>query len=239
MQIQHSEFQDQLVRGLSHKMNNILSLFHGYLSLLLDDKKLDPELQNGLTRIKEGADAASELMDRTQALARPTSVVWREVDLCNFLPMLRASFESYAERGVKIRIDLPEKLPSVWTDASRLRAALTEIVRNACEASPRNGSVEIAVRAEHTEAAPAPNSSAQSIPWVSITITDHGAGIPAEIAGRVFDPFFSTKQKRNATGLGLTTSMGLIQQLGGYLRFESKPGRTIFHILLPSRAVQF
>src|SRR5205809_5756639 len=148
MQIEHSEFQDQLVRGLAHKLNNILSLFHGYLSLLIDDKKLDPEVQSGLARIKEGAEAASELIDRTQALARPSSVVWREVDLCDFLPMLRQSFESYAERGTKIEIDVQEKLPPVWTDATRLRAALTEIVRNACEASPRGNTVKIEARAE-------------------------------------------------------------------------------------------
>ena len=239
MQIQHSEFQDQLVRGLAHKMNNILSLFHGYLSLLLDDKQLDPELLNGLARIKEGANAASELIDRTQALARPSSVVWREVDLCDFLPLLKPSFDACADRDVKIDLDLPEKLPEVWTDASRLRAAITEIVRNACEASPRGGNVEIKVTAETPVVSSAASSSAQQMSWISITVTDHGPGIPANVASHIFDPFFSTRQNRNAMGLGLTASLGLIQQLGGVLRFESKPGDTIFRILLPSRSNGF
>ena len=84
MQIEHSEFQDQLVRGLAHRMNNILTLFHGYLGLLLDNKQLDPATVEGLNRIKEGAKAASELMDRTHSLVRPSAVVWREINLGDF-----------------------------------------------------------------------------------------------------------------------------------------------------------
>ena len=55
MQIEHSEFQDQLVRGLAHRMNNILTLFHGYLGLLMDNQKLDKETRDGLSKIKDGA----------------------------------------------------------------------------------------------------------------------------------------------------------------------------------------
>lgn len=226
------------MRGLSHKMNNILSLFHGYLALLIDGKTLDPEMQVGLERIKEGADAASELMDRTQALARPSSVVWREVNLREFLPMLRSSFECHVERGTRVEIDIEEELSPIWTDVSRLRTALVEIVRNACEASPRNGLVKIEVRAEKPDSAAVSNSAAQALKWVSITVTDQGTGIPENIAPHIFDPFFSTKQKRNAVGLGLTSSVGLLQQLGGMLRFESKPGRTVFRIFLPCRSGQ-
>ena len=73
MQIILSDFQDQLVKGLSHRMNNILTLFHGYLGLLLDNEKLDPVTHEGLAKIKDGARIATELMDRTNALVRPTN----------------------------------------------------------------------------------------------------------------------------------------------------------------------
>ena len=85
MQIQQSEFQDQLVRGIAHRMNNILTLFHGYVGLLLDNQKLDQQTMEGLAKIKEGATAASELMDRTHSLARPSTLVWREVKIADFL----------------------------------------------------------------------------------------------------------------------------------------------------------
>ena len=116
MHIDQSDFHDQLVRGLTHKMNNILSLFHGYLGLLMDDKKLDPSTVAGLARIRDGAKAATELMDRTKVLARPSSVVWREVNVADLFRRMQPDFDAACERGVELQIELPENLPSIWTD---------------------------------------------------------------------------------------------------------------------------
>src|SRR5258707_15848070 len=112
MQIEHSEFQDQLVRGLAHRMNNILTLFHGYLGLLMDNQKLDKETREGLAKIKEGARAASELMDRTHSLVRPPAVVWREILLHDFLHMLLPSFESLCGPKTNVILDCPDVLPA-------------------------------------------------------------------------------------------------------------------------------
>ena len=83
------DFQEQLIRGLTHRMNNILSLFHGYLGLLMDDKKLDAVARAGLTKIKEGARAASDLMERTNALVRPTSTTCRDINLADLIRQAR------------------------------------------------------------------------------------------------------------------------------------------------------
>src|SRR5204863_6786752 len=94
MQIALSDFQDQLMRGLTHRMNNILSLFHGYLGLLMDDKKLDAITREGLAKIKDGARAASDLMERTNALVRPNSAIWREVNIADLLRQFRMTLEA-------------------------------------------------------------------------------------------------------------------------------------------------
>ncbi len=237
MHIDQSDFHDQLVRGLTHKMNNILSLFHGYLGLLMDDKKLDPSTVAGLARIREGAKAATELMDRTKVLARPSSVVWREVNVADLFKKMQPDFEAACERGVILQIDVPEELPSIWTDTSRLKTAILEVVKNACEASPPGEVVQIEIVAESQSSATpsAAGKAAQPITWISINIVDNGGGIPPELSEKIFHPFFSTKLKQNATGLGLTVALGLVQQLGGGLRFQSKPGLTTFRLLLPSR----
>jgi len=237
MHIDQSDFHDQLVRGLTHKMNNILSLFQGYLGLLMDDKKLDPTTVAGLARIKEGAKAASDLMDRTKVLARPSSVVWREVNVADLFRRLQSDFDAVCERGIKLQLDVPEDLPAIWTDTTRLKIAILEVVKNACEASPPGEIVKIEVIAEsqsstHPSAA---GKAAQPITWISINVTDTGGGIPPELSERIFHPFFSTRQKQNATGLGLTVALGLVQQLGGGIRFQSQPGLTTFRLLLPSR----
>src|SRR5476649_344676 len=110
MQIEHSEFQDQLVLGLAHRMNNILTLFHGYLGLLMDNQKLDKQTQAGLAKIKDGARAASELMDRTHSLVRPPAVVWREIKLPDFIRMLRPSFESLCGPRTKLTLECPDEV---------------------------------------------------------------------------------------------------------------------------------
>src|SRR5215203_2372497 len=109
MQIAHNDFQDQLVRGLSHRMNNILSLFHGYLSLLVDNEKLDPTTLEGLAKIKLGASQASELMDRTQALVRPTATVLRAIAIGEYLRLLRPGFAQFRGPRTQIELEIPEE----------------------------------------------------------------------------------------------------------------------------------
>ena len=237
MRIEQSEFHDHLVRGLTHKMNNILSLFHGYLGLLIDDKKLDRETLAGLLRIRDGATAASNLMDRTKALATPSSSVWRQIPPEDFLRSLLPSLQLYAERDVQLQVACEPGLPDLWADTTRLRMALKEIVKNACEASPAHGVVEITVK-PHTRPVRTRGRrrTSPAISWISISVTDTGKGIPAELNTKIFQPFFSTKNKRDSMGLGLSVALGLIQQLGGAIRLQSKPGKTTVKILLPSRA---
>jgi signal transduction histidine kinase len=234
MQIEHTEFQDQLVRGLAHRMNNILTLFHGYLGLLLDNKKLDKATVEGLARIQAGARAASDLMDRTHSLVRPSTVVWRELDLADMLRRLRPVFDEMCGPKTKLQVRCPEDVPRIWADVGRVKTAVVEIVRNACEATASGGTVTVELHAG--EPSPPPSQAKQSIKWVSVTVTDNGPGISKSMLERIFTPFFSTKKKENAAGLGLTVARGFVQQHAGVIRLSSEPGKTAFHILLPSRS---
>jgi two-component system cell cycle sensor histidine kinase/response regulator CckA len=234
MRIEQSEFHDHLVRGLAHKMNNILSLFHGYLGMLLDDKKLDRETMSGLLRIRESADAATKLIERTKALASPSSSShWRQVAPEDMLRTLLPSLQLYTDRGIQIEAACAPCLPPLWADTARLRVAIKEIVKNACEASPANGLVTISIK-PHTPRTRSRRSS--STTWTAISVADSGKGIPADLNEKIFQPFFTTKQKRDSMGLGLSVALGLVQQLGGAIRLQSKPGKTTVKVLLPSRA---
>ncbi len=241
MRIEQSEFHDHLLRGLTHKMNNILSLCHGYLGLLIADKNLDREVVAGLIRVRDGADAASRLMDRTKALASPSSAsVWRQVAPEDFLRTLLPALHLFVERGIQIHSECEPRLPELWVDTSRLRVALKEIVKNACEASPAHGVVKISVKSQakpargHIRARRANGSRPNS--WILISVTDSGKGIPEESREKIFHPFYSTKSKRDSMGLGLSVALGLVQQLGGSIRLQSRPGKTTATVLLPARA---
>jgi two-component system cell cycle sensor histidine kinase/response regulator CckA len=232
MQIPYSEFQDQLVRGLAHKLNNILSLFHGYLGMLMEDKELDENTRNGLIRIQEGADAASEIVDRARSIARPSSLVWRSIPVKEFFHLNKQALEQCLARGVTLEIDCSDDLPDFWTDTSRLRAALVELARNAVQASEDGAAVRIEVRSEPRRKGRAAGAR-RSPDIVNISIHDTGHGVAPEILQRIFQPFFTTRHDTDANGLGLTVAAGMVQQLGGVLTFESKPGDTVFRVALP------
>ncbi len=238
MQIVLSDYQDQLVRGLTHRMNNILSLFHGYLGLIMDDNDLDPSAREGLLKIKAGAQSASDLMDRTNGLARPASRVWRETSLCDLLRQLRPTFERFCAAKVNIEIECDKDLPSVWVDASRVRMALTELVRNACEAAKKSVKIRVTSTEGRADGDLWKATGTQPEHWLTVAITDDGAGIPADKADQIYDPFFTTKRSTSAAGLGLTLAMSCTQQLSGVLRQNSRPGETKFELILPSRVAE-
>ncbi|HEX8313086.1 MAG TPA: hypothetical protein VF614_17305, partial [Chthoniobacteraceae bacterium] len=170
MQIEHTEFQDQLVRGLAHRMNNILTLFHGYVGLLIDNKNLDRATLEGLAKIQNGAKAATELMDRTHSLVRPSTLVWREIDLALLVPMLKPGLEAFRGKNATLEIQFADGLPHVWADMGRLKTAIIEVVRNACEAAGPNGNVRIEICAD--EPAAAPSAAAQPLNWVCLKVID-------------------------------------------------------------------
>ena len=238
MQILTSDFQDQLVSGLSHRMNNILSLFHGYLGLLMDDQKLDPVARQGLQKIKDGARAATDLMERTNSLARPSSSVWREISLADMFRQLRPTFENSCPPRVRIEIECADDLPRVWVDASRVRLALTELVRNACEAAKSRVTIRVTANEGRVQGELFHAESEQPENWLNISITDDGAGIPMDSAEKIYTPFYTTKRNQHSAGLGLTVAIGCAQQLGGKLHHSSSPGETTFELTLPSRIAQ-
>lgn len=238
MHIPSSQSQDQLVRGLTHRMNNILTLFHGYLGLMLDDQKLDPTTRENLARIKDSASAASDLMSRTQALIRPSTIVWREINVVELVQLLRHSFDAFKDPQTTITINAPDELPVVIGDMGRVKNAILELVRNACEATAtEGGQVTIELRAEATSGTleAQPTSAQQAMKWVVVRVMDNGPGIPPDVDDKIYQPFFSTKQKASAAGLGLNVAASFADQIGGRLRHCTTSDLTCFELLLPAR----
>lgn len=239
MHISSSQSQDQLVRGLTHRMNNILTMFHGYLGLMMDDQKLDAATRENLARIKDSASAASDLMSRTQALIRPSTIVWREINVIDLVQVLRHSFDSFKDPKTNITIDAPDELPIVLGDMTRVKNAILELVRNACEATAAaGGNVKIELRAEATSGSmdSKPTSAQQAMKWVVVRVMDDGPGIPADVEDKIYQPFFSTKHKASSAGLGLNVAAGFVEQIGGRLRHCTDSDFTCFELLLPARS---
>ena len=220
-------------------MNNILSLFHGYLDLLMDEQKLNPVMKEGLTRIRGGAREATDLMERINAISRPASCTAREMEPADFFRQLAPTLERLRTAKIKIVVECPEGLPSMRVDASRVKLAIIELVRNACEAANKKVLIRVSAEkgGEQPELFPG-GSDTRDGDWLKIEVTDDGAGIRTADATRIYEPFFSTKKTAHATGLGLAVALGCAQQFGGTLRHRSTKSGTTFEMTLPARIPQ-
>lgn len=236
MQLVFSEFQDQLVRGLAHRMNNILSLFHGYLGMLMDDQKLNPVMKEGLTRVRDGAHEASDLMERINAVTRPASSLPREMAPADLFRQLAPTLQRLQTPSVKLTVECPEGLPSVCVDISRIKLAIVELVRNACEAAYSKVTVRVSAEKGAEQPELFPGGGTHDGEQVKIEVMDDGAGIRSSDTLRIYEPFFSTKKKNQIAGLGLAVALGCAQEFGGTLRHRSNKGGATFDLTLPARA---
>jgi signal transduction histidine kinase len=141
--------------------------------------------------------------------------------------MLRTGFEAFRGPRTEIELAIEDGLPLVQGDATRVKTAIVELVRNACEATfAGGGRVLIAVRGEKARKGRGH--------MVVLTVTDNGPGIPEDLAEKIFIPFFTTKKKQNAAGLGLTVALSFVQQHAGTLRVTSSAGQTVAEMRLPA-----
>jgi CheY-like chemotaxis protein len=122
----------------------------------------------------------------------------------------------------------------VEADPSQLEQVLVNLLVNAREAMPRGGRVTVETRNEHVDAGEARRRGVAAGDYAVLAVRDQGSGIEETVREKIFDPFFSTKQRGAHSGLGLATVYGIVQGSGGFLRLESRMGRgTTFHVYLP------
>ena len=139
-----------------------------------------------------------------------------------------------AEKRLVLNVDTTSSLPSIESDAARVRQIVANLVSNAVKYTPENGHIEVAVRAATNGAAPAPGD------WTAIAVSDDGPGIPADEQRTLFTEF--TRFDRDAAegaGIGLAISQRLAVALGGTISVKSEEGvGSTFTLWLPHRAEQ-
>jgi CheY-like chemotaxis protein len=134
--------------------------------------------------------------------------------------------------GVRVTAAYGEGVPAAVGDAHQLQQVFLNLILNAEQAMLGSGGG--AQRIGDTIHITTGTRVDGDRVWVVVTVADNGPGIPPEVLPRVFEPFFTTKKVGEGTGLGLSVSHGIIEQHGGRLSVESRPGHTVFTIELPA-----
>jgi signal transduction histidine kinase len=137
----------------------------------------------------------------------------------------------FAAAKVKTRIERTQPLPSVAGDPDRMQQVLINLLLNAVQAMPDGGTLSVETKLVH-RARPGLETEND---FVSVSITDNGTGIPADIKDKIFDPFYTTKEGQGGTGLGLAVCSGIVKEHDGWMDVEDAPGGgTVFRVFVPA-----
>ena len=237
MQSQKMEAIGTLAGGIAHDFNNILSAIIGYAELANLDIQEGTQTKRNLNEMIKAALRAKELVTQILAFSRKDEQTLKPVDLRpvveEILGMLRASLPS----TIEIRKQIDSNVKNVNADTTQIHQVLLNLCTNASHAMEKHGgTLEVTLKntfVDETMALQYPDA-AQG-PYVCLRVGDTGHGMAPDIMARIFDPYFTTKEKGMGTGMGLAVVHGIVNNHKGIIRVNSEPEKgTMFEILLPS-----
>ena len=226
----------QLAGGVAHEFNNMLQVITGFLSLAVEGLKAKaPEAVKDLTQATEAAMRASDLTRRLLAFSRRQVLNLEVVDFNEALSASVTLIRRTLAEQIELEFHPGASLPTVRLDRSQLEQVVLNLCLNARDAMPDGGRLIL-----ETEVVDVPESFVTDHPWaqpgsyVAMVVADSGAGMSAEVAARIFEPFYTTKGLRGGSGLGLAVVYGIVEQHRGFIRVDSTPGEgTSFRVYWP------
>lgn len=203
-----------MAAGAAHELNNPLAVISGRAQLLLEHVR-DSDVRETLNAILEQAHACSDIVTELMSFARSPSPEPEAVDLESCIKNLKTELTSKGlVEADAIEIEVMSDTPPVWFDRSLLVRLFGELFENAIEATD-SATCRLAVKAT-------PHLTEEC---VVVTVSDNGRGMTPETLGRAMDPFFSSRPAGRGRGLGLSRVQRWLQQGGGAIRIDSKPGQ--------------
>ncbi len=235
LQAQKMEAIGTLAGGIAHDFNNILSAIVGYtdLSLFADDC---PEgVRRNLEQIKKGGRRARDLVRQILSFSRTEAHNEGPVDvrpiIKEALKLLRATIPS----SITIQRRIPSGLGLIKIDPGRIHQVLMNLCTNAAHAMHgRAGILNVEFSRVRTEDEHFDLHEVSAPVCLKLYVSDTGRGMLPEVVARIFDPYFTTKEKEEGTGLGLAVVHGIVRACGGAIRVESEEGvGSQFHLYFP------
>ena len=210
-----------LAAGVAHEVNTPLTGISSYAQMLLQQiPDSDPRHQL-LQKIHRQTSRASSIVNNLLNFSRVSDARLTAVDLPRVMDdTLQLLDLQLRNTSIEVVRRYSHELPAAFGNAPKLQQVFMNLILNARDAMPHGGALEIFIEADERT--------------VVITFRDNGSGISPEHLSKIYDPFFTTKQIGQGTGLGLAVSFGIIQDHGGHIHVESQPGKgAAFHISIP------
>jgi len=233
---QRMESIGRLAGGVAHDFNNLLVVILGHAELLLNrPAAADPALGDSLREIRKAGERAANLTRQLLAFGRKQVLEIKTIDLNRVI----AEFEGMLSRLIRESIDvathLAPDLDPVKADPFQIEQILLNLCINARDAMPAGGrltveTTNVTLDEEYAKG----HTGVLPGHYVMLAVSDTGSGMDAETVEKIFDPFYTTKEKGKGTGLGLSMVYGIVKQHGGNIWGYSEPGMgTTFKVYLP------
>jgi len=227
----------QLAGGIAHDFNNMLMVILNAAVMAEETLPADHPGLDYIKSIRDAAQRSARLTKEMLAYARRQPLMRETIDLQREIRrVIDAVLRHTIPENIMISCSMPPDPVLVSADPAQIQHVLMNLALNARDAMPQGGriTIRLALRSISTPIEPKVGTVVPSGRYAVIDFEDTGGGIPEEVLPRIFEPFFTTKAVGKGTGMGLPSVLGMIQQHGGALAVESRPGRgTTFSLYLP------
>ncbi len=226
-QSQRLETVGRLAGGVAHDFNNLLTAIIGAVSLAKG--VAPPELQADLQTALDAAERATGLTQRLLVFSKQRASDVRLLELNEVVESAQKMLSRVLREDIELSLRLEPQALRVRADLAQLEQVLVNLVINGAEAMPNGGVVEVTTRAVEV---PVGHNRLAAGRYCMLSVRDGGIGMSEEHRQRAFEPFFTTKA--HGVGLGLATSLGIVERMHGNLEIESTLGLgTLVSVLLP------
>jgi len=221
---EHLAAVGQLAAGVAHEINNPLAGMQNCVRTLSRSAGADKRQAQYLEMLQEGLSRIARTVRQLLDFARESPASMSRVNVGTLLERcLTLLAHDVAQKKIACTRLLGDALPEISADAQQLEQVFVNLLMNALDAMSEGGTLTVSAALSESEKG-----------VLEVTVSDTGAGIPAEHLPRIFDPFFTTKDVGKGTGLGLSVSYGIVKAHGGSIQVASEPGKgTTFKVLLP------
>jgi signal transduction histidine kinase len=220
-QAQKMEAVGRLAGGIAHDFNNLLTVVIGYCEALASSiPPGDADGQHAVREIRAAADRATSLTRQLLAFGRRQMLAPVVVDLNDVVREMARMLERVLGGDVTLVLAVSREPVRVVVDRNQMEQAILNLAVNSRDAMPDGGRLTMSTARERTEG---DGSEIRAGDYGVLTVADTGSGMSAEVQKHIFDPFFSTKEIGQGSGLGLSMVYGFVKQSGGHVRVRSAP----------------
>ena len=234
LRAQRLESIGTLAGGVAHDVNNSLAPILLAAGLFRERHPESSDLVDIVeSSARRGASMVQQLLTFARGVDGKRVPVRPQILLAEIEQIVKSTFP----KNIEISASCAPDAPAVLGDSTQLHQVLLNLCVNARDAMPRGGTLTVEIGHEElTTDRLHETGGAEAGRYVRICITDTGCGIEPELVDRIFEPFFSTKSPEQGTGLGLSTTIGIVRSHGGFMRVHSRiPGGSTFTVYLPAR----